>query len=208
MMEGFDFGSPTTIQALLGKLAALSTYNGLRLYADYFFDAMEKLRTRFLNVALEEVRFREVSAEAKKASKTTKSLANEAPQVESQQITAEEWFERAYKLQEAKNFDEAIRYYTEALRLEPDLGTAHNNLGVLLHGVKRYEEAEAAFRKAFELDPSDATAYSNMGFLLHTKLERYCDAKDAYQKVIELEPDNSISYYLLLNFDKIMSFTS
>ncbi|MBK9601833.1 MAG: toll/interleukin-1 receptor domain-containing protein [Anaerolineales bacterium] len=36
MMEGFDFGSPSTIQALSGNLATLNTYNGLRLYSDYF----------------------------------------------------------------------------------------------------------------------------------------------------------------------------
>ncbi|CAG0942727.1 partial TPR repeat-containing protein YrrB, partial [Anaerolineae bacterium] len=199
MMEGFDFGSPTTIQALSGNLAMLNTYNGLRLYADYFFDAMEKLRTRFLNVALEDTRSREVSAETRLASKTTKSLAKEAPQVESQQLTAEQWFERAYSLQEAKNFDEAIRCYTEALRLEPDLDAAHNNLGIILSDLKRNDEAEAAYRKAIELNPSYATAYNNLGLLFHENLKRYDDAKSAFYKAIELDPLYATTYYNLGN---------
>jgi tetratricopeptide (TPR) repeat protein len=196
MMEGFDFGSPITIQALSGNLATLNTYNGLRLYADYFFDAMEKLRTRFLSVALEDVRSREVSAETRLASKTTKSLAKEAPQVESQQLTAEQWFERAYTLQEAKNFEEAIRCYTEALRLEPDMDSAHNNLGVLLSDLKRNDEAEAAYRKAIELNPADDTAYSNLGNLLR-ELKHNDEAEAAYRKAIELNPAYDKAYYNL-----------
>ena len=55
MMDGFDFGSPSVSQALTGKLAALSSKNGLPLYSAYFFEGMEKLRNRFLNVALSDV---------------------------------------------------------------------------------------------------------------------------------------------------------
>jgi Flp pilus assembly protein TadD len=198
MMEGFDFGSPTTVQALSGNLATLNTYNGLRLYADYFFDAMEKLRTRFLNFALEDTRSREVSAETRLASKTTKSLAKEAPQVESQQLTAEQWFERAYKLGEAKNFDEAIRCYTEALRLEPDLDAAHNNLGNLLRDLKRDDEAEAAYRKAIELNPSFTEVYNNLGLLL-SDLKRNEEAEAAYHKAIELNPSFTEACYNLGN---------
>ena len=165
MMEGFDFGSPTTIQALSGKLATLNTYNGLRLYSEYFFDAMEKLRTRFLNVALDDVRSPEISTATKEANEIKKTLADEAPQVEIPQITAEEWFERAYALQETKNYDEAIRCYTEALRLEPDLFAAHNNLGNTLNYLKRYDEAEAAYRKAIEINPSFDSFYINLGQL-------------------------------------------
>src|SRR5262245_48162698 len=46
MTEGFDFGSPMVIHALSGKLSSLNSYNGIRLFADYFFEGMEKLRQR------------------------------------------------------------------------------------------------------------------------------------------------------------------
>ena len=55
MTDGFDFSSQFAKDALKGKLASLSSYNGLRLYAEYFFEAMEKLRHRYLNVSLEEI---------------------------------------------------------------------------------------------------------------------------------------------------------
>jgi Flp pilus assembly protein TadD len=204
MMEGFDFGSPSTIQALTGKMAALSSYNGLRLYADYFFDAMEKLRTRFLNVALDELRTSEISMATKAANITKKSLADEAEPVEPNQLSAEEWFERAYSFYENKNFDEAIRCYQKAIELEPDLDAAHNNLGIVFRHLKRYDEAETAFRKAIELNPDYAQAYSNLGILLKN-LKRYDEAETAFRKAIELReaspsggnPDYATAYYNL-----------
>ncbi len=155
MMEGFDFGSPTTIEALSGKLATLNTYNGLKLYADYFFDAMEKLRTRFLNKALDDLRSHAVSKQKQKeTNETKKAAANEAAPVEAEQLTAEEWFERGLHCTRNKNYEEAFRCYKEAIQLEPDLDAAHNNLGLLLRDLKRNDEAEAAYRKAIELNPS------------------------------------------------------
>ncbi|WKZ39002.1 MAG: tetratricopeptide repeat protein [Anaerolineales bacterium] len=198
MMEGFDFGSPSTIQALTGKMAALSSYNGLRLYADYFFDAMEKLRTRFLNVTLDELRTSEISVATKAANIAKKSLADEAEPVEPNQLSAEEWFERAYAFQESKNYKDAIRCYQKALELEPDLDAAHNNLGNIFSDLKRYNEAETAYRKAIELNPDDATAYSNLGNLLSDEnLKRYDGAETAYRKAIELNPDYTNAYHNL-----------
>jgi tetratricopeptide (TPR) repeat protein len=194
MMEGFDFGNPATVEALTGKLAALSSYNGLRLYADYFFDAMEKLRTRFLNKATDDLRSREISTETKAANINKKSLADEAEPVEQNQLSAEEWFERAFAFQENKNFDEAIRCYQEAIRLNPDYAAAHNNLGVLLKDLKRYDEAEVNYRKAIELNPSLPEAYSNLGILLKN-LKRYEEAEVNYRKAIEVNPDYATAYY-------------
>ena len=180
MMEGFDFGSPSTIQALTGKMATLNSYNGSRLYADYFFDAMEKLRTRFLNVALDELHTSEISVATKAANIAKKSLADEAEPVEPNQLSAEEWFERAYAFQESKNYEDAIRCYKKAIELEPDFYVAHNNLANIFSDLKRYDEAETAYRKAIELNPDYATAYSNLGNLLSDEnLKRYDEAETA-----------------------------
>ena len=54
MMEGFDFSSPETVKALTGKLANLKMYNAIGIPAEYFDEAMVKLRSkRFLNRPLE-----------------------------------------------------------------------------------------------------------------------------------------------------------
>ncbi|MBT6277156.1 MAG: methyltransferase domain-containing protein [Chromatiales bacterium] len=50
----------------------------------------------------------------------------------------------------------------EALRLAPELGDAHNNLGVLLASTNRMAEARVAFKHAFELAPKDLEAARNL----------------------------------------------
>ena len=50
--EGFNFGSPSVARILTGKLDALDRYNGLEIPSGYFLEAMERLRTRYLNVPL------------------------------------------------------------------------------------------------------------------------------------------------------------
>jgi tetratricopeptide (TPR) repeat protein len=193
IMEGFDFGSPSTLKALTGKLDAFKKYNGLGVPAEYFEEAMTKLRSeRFLNKPLESVSH-PVADITKQITEEQKSTANEADQVETHQLTAEELFERAYTQKEVKNYDEAIRYYMEAIQLEPDLVAAHNNLGNLLSALKRNDEAEAAYRKAIELNPSYDSAYYNLGNFL-SDLKRYDEAEAAYRKAIELKPTLTEAY--------------
>ncbi len=166
MVEEFDFGSPLVREALTGKISILNEINGLRIPDDYPLEAMERLRERYLNVALSDIALPVLHDEAQEITNAEKTAANEAAPVEEEQLTAQTWFEKGYVFQEAKNLDEAVRCYSEALQLDPNLDAALNNLGVMFDDLKRYEEAEASYRKAIELNPSYAKAYSNLGNLL------------------------------------------
>jgi formylglycine-generating enzyme required for sulfatase activity len=53
--NGFNFGAPSVSKKLTGKLKNLSRYNGMNVHPDYFHEAMERLRTKFLNVPLNAV---------------------------------------------------------------------------------------------------------------------------------------------------------
>ena len=166
IMEGFDFGSPSTKAALTGKLATLSRYNGLRLIADYFFEAMVKLRSRYLNVALEDVLLHPLSAATKEINETQKISASEAFPVEPTQLTAEEWLEQGIKYESSDNLDEALRCYTEAIRLNPNLAIAHSFRGNIRAQKGDYEGAVEDCREAIRIDPSDADVYFFLGYVL------------------------------------------
>ena len=194
MVEGFDFGSPLVKNALTGKLAALSDINGLRIPDDYPFEAMDRLRERYLNVAIEDVVLSTLKQETQEVAIAEKSAANEAAPVKEEELTAQTWFERGYVFQQERNFNEAFRCYTESIRLQPNIAAAHNNLGIILNELKRYDEAEAAYRKAIELNPSDDIAYVNLGLLLHKGLKRYDEAEIAYRKAVELNPSSDKAY--------------
>lgn len=207
MMEGFDFGSQSVKEALSGKLATLNRYNGLRLVADYFFEAMEKLRGRYLNVALKDVPLKSVSEEIKRTNQAQKNFANEAAKVDIIQLTAEEWVERGYTFAvEAKNFEEAIRCFSESIRLDPNSVEAHYNLGHALQDLNRTDEAEAAYRKAIELNPSFATAYSSLIFLLRST-DRAEDALLLLDNLIEINPNNLDPYLALASISRQLGKT-
>ena len=59
--------------------------------------------------------------------------------------------------------NKAIYQFREAIRLEPDLATAHNNLGSALASQGKLDEAIAEFREAIRLKPDDAVAHTNLG---------------------------------------------
>jgi tetratricopeptide (TPR) repeat protein len=199
MLEGFDFGSPFVRESLTGKLALLSDINALPVPDAYALEAMDRLRERFLNVALSDVHLPALQADTEKATEIQKTAANEAAPVSDEQLTAQTWFERGYVFAvETKNPEEAIRCFSEAIRLDPNLDAAYNNLGILLKDLKRYDEAEAAYRKAIDLNPEDATAYYNLGILLKD-LKRYDEAEAAYRKAIDLNPEYATAYNNLGN---------
>jgi tetratricopeptide (TPR) repeat protein len=191
MMEGFDFGSPLVVQALTGKLAFLSSKNGLPIYAAYFFEGMEKLRNRYLNVSLENISIQPLSAEFQELTEAYKTAAGKAPPVEKEQLTAQEWFERGYVFAENGNFDEAIRCYSKAIQFAPNRTEPYFNRG-LIFGRNKDELANAItdFDEVIRLKPHDSDAYYNRGLSYSTKGDKLSALKD-FKKAIELSPQDA-----------------
>ncbi|HET9589427.1 MAG TPA: tetratricopeptide repeat protein [Anaerolineales bacterium] len=190
LMEGFDFGSRATAKALTGKLSDLKKYNALSIPAEYFEEAMMKLRSeRFLNRPLESV-LHPVSDITKQITEEQKSAANQAARVETEQLTAQEWFERGYVSAERENFDEAIRCYTRAILLAPNRTEAYYNRG-LIFGRNTGESASAItdFDVVIRLKPLDADAYYSRGLSYYIMGDKFSALKD-FRKASELSPQD------------------
>lgn len=185
MMEGFDFSSPATINRLQGKLELLRKYNGLRIFADYFEEGMDRLRNRYLSISLESI-LHPVSSEVSDITKKHNQILKETPLIEERKLSAQEWFEKGFLNQKSNNFYESIRCYEESIRLDPEGESAYNNLGKLYGDNGRYTEAENLYRKAIKLDPLYARAYFNLSNLL-LKLDRGEDAEKFYRKAVEID---------------------
>jgi len=83
--DGFNFGATSVTEKLTGKLADVKRYNGLEVPSGYFPEAMDRLRTRYLNVPLSAV-IHPVSTKVKKVVKEEKSAANKALVEQKQEI--------------------------------------------------------------------------------------------------------------------------
>jgi hypothetical protein len=97
MLDGFDFAEPSNASRLTGQLSALRDYNALRVYAEYFAAAMDRLREKLLNVPLESVSHpASLSAPARQAAEAQQAAAGAAPAVGQEELTAQTWFEKGF----------------------------------------------------------------------------------------------------------------
>ncbi len=159
MMEGFDFGSPATVNALTGKLAELKKYNAMGIPVEYFDEALKKLCSdKFLNRPLESV-LQPVSEKTKQITEDQKFAANDAAPVEKVELTAQEWFERGYNLY--KNQEEKIRCYTEAIRLAPNFWEAYYHRGVTRTEKGDLDGAIQDYAKADRLKSDNIELYKS-----------------------------------------------
>ncbi|MDH4078882.1 MAG: toll/interleukin-1 receptor domain-containing protein [Nitrospira sp.] len=119
MLEGFDFKAPAVASKLTGKLAMLKQYHGLPVPAEYFEEAMTKLRDRYLNVALKGVTH-PASEFAQQAAKIQQAAAAAEPLVQPREVTtAQEWFERGlHEGERSRSKDPRPRYQPSQILLK------------------------------------------------------------------------------------------
>ena len=189
MLEGFDFGTPEIACQLTGTLAALKKYNALRIPPEYFLEAMERLKSRYLNMPLASV-LHPASPSARQAATEQKAAADAAPAVQEEELTAQQWFERAFA---ASDLDEKLRFYTEAIRLKPDYATAFNNRGIARRTTGDLDGALLDYTEAIRLKPDYALALNNRGHARRAKGDLNGALLD-YTEAIRLKPDYATAF--------------
>jgi len=159
LLEGFDFSEPDILKYLSGKLEMLKYYNGIRLYLEYFEEAMRRLCNQYLNIELDAVTH-PVSSDVERVVEKHQEAIELEPKVGINEIIAQGYFEIGYQ---AKDIDEKIRYYSRVIELVPLFPYAYNNRGNNYGALGQHERAIEDFDKAIELNPEDADYYSNRG---------------------------------------------
>jgi TolB-like protein/DNA-binding winged helix-turn-helix (wHTH) protein len=76
---------------------------------------------------------------------------------------------RSYLSRESGNLDQAIKFYEQAVTLDPLRTDSHSGLGYLLYVAGRYDEAQAALQKALDLNPQAAFVHLTLGKILIAK---------------------------------------
>lgn len=187
-LEGFSFGSPSIAQYLTGKLALLKSYNGLNVPADYFNEAMDRLVNRFLNVPLDAV-LHPVSSALQRFVDQQQTAANQAKTVEQQELSAQEWYEQGRKHIDANEYDQAIRSFSEAIRLDPELVYAYYGRGFSLRRKGDLAGSIRDLDEAIRIDPKYAESYAERGTAAYDKGD-YPSALEDYENYIRLNGAN------------------
>jgi tetratricopeptide (TPR) repeat protein len=87
-----------------------------------------------------------------------------------------------------RNFEQAEKFYKEALDLEEENTTTLNNLGLLYHQLEEYETAVEYYEKAILLKPKEVY-YVNLGNSLMF-LGRQQEAIQLYEETIKMNPNH------------------
>jgi tetratricopeptide (TPR) repeat protein len=90
----------------------------------------------------------------------------------------------------------AVTAFEQALRLRPEFGEAHNNLGVAFERLREWERAVQCFREAIRFMPDFAPAYNNLGLAFKGQ-GNLPDAAQALEQAVSLQRDNSDMAYNL-----------
>ena len=86
------------------------------------------------------------------------------------------------------DYEEAIAYFSQAIRLTPTDVEAWHNRGFAKYRLHRYQEAIADYDEALLLDSQFANAYIGRG-RAENKLKRHADSLADYNEAIRLDPE-------------------
>jgi tetratricopeptide (TPR) repeat protein len=100
-------------------------------------------------------------------------------------VSAVDWQNKGNALCYQDKYDEAIKCYDEALRLDPNIAAAWNNKANALHHQGKYEEAIKAYDEVIRIDPNIAGAWYNKANALDA-LGKTTEANAAFAKAKEM----------------------
>lgn len=95
-----------------------------------------------------------------------------------------------------KQYEEAAKFFTQAIEEEPNDALGYVNFGNLLAVLNDSERAERFFQKAITVEETCATAYYGLANLYY-EVERFVEAAKLYQKSIEHGIEGADAYYML-----------
>ena len=90
----------------------------------------------------------------------------------------------------------ALRFFEQALSLDPTLFEAQMNFGEVTISFRGYEDGRAAFKRAVQLRPNDYDAIIGLGTALRG-LEQYPQAQAQYEKAKALDAGRPEAYFNL-----------
>jgi tetratricopeptide (TPR) repeat protein len=105
-------------------------------------------------------------------------------------------FEKGVSADAAGKRDDAIRHYSKAVALAPNLYLAHDNLGSDYLTKSDFADARKEFSRVIELNQSDAAAYFNLSnvCMLTGQMQ---DAQQYLDEGLRRQPDSAFGQFLV-----------
>ncbi len=100
--------------------------------------------------------------------------------------SAEEWNAKGKEAYRAQNYEDADKYYTKALEIDPKMQKALFNRALNSYRLKKYKETRSDLAAVLAIDPKDHEAIFYTG-LTYFGEGKYKEAFDQFEKAAEIE---------------------
>lgn len=124
------------------------------------------------------------------------NFAQEDEPDESAQTEAVASFNKGQDAHEKGDFQTALKFYDEAVKLAPEFPEAEFQRGNALLSLNKSDEAEKAFRRAIELRDDWTLPMASLGAVLVNK-NKFAEAETILTKAVELDANNFPAYVAL-----------
>jgi cytochrome c-type biogenesis protein CcmH/NrfG len=93
---------------------------------------------------------------------------------------------------DAERFDDAVRWYQDALKIDPKNADASTDLGIAYYYTNQPDRALAQFEQSLQVDPRHAKTLLNMGIVRAFAKEDVEGAIAAWERAAEVAPAGSM----------------
>jgi len=102
-----------------------------------------------------------------------------------------EFFIKGNRAAGEKKFEDAIVYFTNAIKNDGSYAAAYNNRGLVFLELGKNEDAISDFTSAIAIAPEYINAYNNRG-LAYQRAGLYEEAADDFYRADNIDPDYSL----------------
>lgn len=113
--------------------------------------------------------------------------AEKSGEVLAKEEKASEFLVQAKNAYKAKDYEQAVKYYSEALKVNPKLTKARYERGLAYYCLEKYDEAESDFLRVTLKNPRNHKAAYYLG-ITYWKTGRYDLALNEFEKANQISP--------------------
>jgi tetratricopeptide (TPR) repeat protein len=91
---------------------------------------------------------------------------------------------------DAEKYEDAIKWYDEAVKLSPNDANVSTDLGVCYYYTNQPDKALAQFDRSLKLDPKHTKTLLNVGIVKAFGKQDLAGATEAWKQVLQISPDS------------------